>query len=237
MQSRAIPLTASHLRPLASAEAAVAIITSIRLTLATVILLVASSPLPGRVGDHVPEPPETVVLLDFSSSASEHFWKSLKTELERPEIAQFLGRQIFWMRREQFRMGMEFPEVLQVSVQGNCMASEPSDARTLGPLGWVYVVSAQIQPFAFLNCTRIRQYLAPSMRQLTTEEQEDMIARAVARIIAHEVTHILTRNSRHARWGLQKPFLSRGELLGPTIPSGHATRTVFEVKADASTNK
>jgi hypothetical protein len=236
MPSHAIPLTASHLRPLASAEAAVAIITSIRLTLATVILVMAPSPLAASVGDHVPEP-ETVVLLDFLSSASEHFWKSLKTELEKPEIEQFLGRQIFWMRREQFRMGMEFPEVLLVSVQGNCMASEPSDRRTLGPLGWVYVVSAQIQPFAFLNCTRIRQYLAPSMRQLTTEEQEDKIARAVARIIAHEVTHILTRNSRHACWGLQKPFLSRGELLGPTIPSGHATRTVFEVKADASTNK
>jgi hypothetical protein len=192
---------------------------SVRMALACIGLLCASEELAAAAGQHVRQT-DTVVLLDFSSTVPEYFWEVLKAELHRSEIAArpLASSQILWIRKDQFRKGMDFPEILQVSVKGDCMPVEQNHDVAPGPLGWVYQVGDEIQPFAFVNCNRIAYFLAREMRGQTRNEQQNKMARAIARIIIHELTHILTQNIQHTNSGLQRSFLTQAELLRDDLP-------------------
>lgn len=161
----------------------------------------------------------TAVLLDLSSSVPESFWKALEAELERPEITKSLEGPIVWMKREQFQKGMEFPEVFQVRLEGDCAGTGPgADDIAAGPLGWVYVISDQIQPFVFVNCNRVGQALRHALRNEPRAERRQKMARAIARIIAHELNHIVTQDTGHTGIGLQKAYLTPADLVQVTLP-------------------
>ena len=54
---------------------------------------------------------------------------------------------MIWMKRQQFRDGAEYPEVVQVRLRGHCNADLRADWQYAdGPLGWVYLVGGEIQP-------------------------------------------------------------------------------------------
>jgi hypothetical protein len=161
----------------------------------------------------------TAVLLDFSSSVPRSFWEALETEMDRSEIANSLASPIVWMRREQFQKGMEFPEIFQVRLEGDCAGTGPgSDYIAPGPLGWVYVVSGQIQPFVFINCNRVSQAVRHALRNETRAERRQKMARAITRIIGHELTHIITQDAGHSGIGLQKAYLTPANLVQDALP-------------------
>lgn|SRR5437016_2223286 len=163
----------------------------------------------------------TAVLLDFSSSVPESFWEALETELERSEMTKLLQSPIVLMKREQFQKGMEFTEVLQVRLQGDCAGTGGGadyTASASGPLGWVYVVSGQIQPFAFVNCNRVGQAVRPALRNEARAERRQKMARAIARIIGHELTHIITQDTGHTGIGVQKAYLTPANLVQDALP-------------------
>ena len=188
-----------------------------RLAVAWVSLVCAANVVAATATEHINEI-HTAVVLDFSSPMPEYLWEELRTELERTQIAEVLNRKILWMKREQFQKGMNFPEMFQATIQGHCVFIEQGDDAPSGPLGWVYLAADQIQPFAFANCTRIAYLLAPAMRGRPRKEQQNKMARALARVIAHELTHILTQNRRHSASGLQKACLTQAELLRDDLP-------------------
>ena len=191
--------------------------TSLRLAIVFLTIFLASSVL-AATDDGRLTLGYTVVLLDFSYPVSRPFWQDLTTELGDLDIGQSLRAQILWMRREQFHKCIDCRQIIQVSVQGNCMSADGNAEPGSGPLGWVYVVGDQIQPFAFVNCNRLRYLLRTAMRDRARREQQNKMARALARIIKHELTHILTQDSRHSVSGLQKAYLTQADLLREAFP-------------------
>jgi hypothetical protein len=90
-------------------------------------------------------------------------------------------------------------------------------------LGWVRLNHGHIEHFIHVECTRLAQTLASQTYGLDRDQQDRLMARAIARVILHEWIHIATQNSGHARDGLAKAAFSPRDLIAETVspPAGH----------------
>ena len=136
--------------------------------------------------------------------------QTLKADLERQEIPGLMREGPIWLKQEEYYPGMDFPEIVQVRLEGDCWSGEQhAHSVTPGPLGWVHQVDGRIQPFVFVNCDRITGTLEVELRGKTACERREKLARAISRVITHELIHIGTQDARHRE---QKPYLSSREL-------------------------
>jgi hypothetical protein len=155
----------------------------------------------------------TAVLFEFQGPVSEPVWEELKNELDRNAAPAWPDRPMIWMKRQQFQKNMEYPDVVQVRLRGHCQAELTADWQfSEGPLGWVYMTKEGIQPIAYVNCDRIGQTLERELRGMSFRERQQKFARAISRVVAHELTHIFTQRAKHSSGGLERAYLSAGEL-------------------------
>ena len=165
------------------------------------------------------EPPavvyDTLVIVDFPSPACSGFWPALQSELQRSAIPHVLTGSVLWITRDEFQKGMEFKRAYQILFHGDCGMGAPSNSQEQprGPLGWVLMVSDQIQPFVYVDCDRVREMLRRDLRDKATAERRRIFARAILRIVVHEMTHIATQSPLHEARGLQKAQVSSSDLL------------------------
>jgi hypothetical protein len=83
-----------------------------------------------------------------------------------------------------------------------------------GALGWTHVSDGVILPFADVDCDRIRSFVQKDLMFVPAAEREFVFARAVARVLAHELYHIFTQTAHHASDGVGKSAFTVQELLG-----------------------
>lgn len=169
-------------------------------------------PASGKAAREVGSEATTAVLFEFAKPVPDAFWETLKGELDANAAPVWPERSAIWMKRDEFRQGMEYPEIVQVRLLGHC--GEPSVTGRFGegPLGWAKVTDGEIQPVAYVNCDRIAQTLESELRGANGKERRQKFARAVARVVGHELTHIFQQNRKHSASGLQKAYLTAGEL-------------------------
>jgi hypothetical protein len=161
-------------------------------------------------------PARTAVLFDFSKPVPESFWEALKGELEQNTAPIWPERSMTWMKRQQFQKGMEYPEVIQVRLRGHCNLDLPTGRPFAGgPLGWVYMytINGEIQPIAYVNCDEIAQTLEHELRGTSSKEQRQKFARAISRVVAHELTHIFQQSAKHNPSGLERARLTPADLI------------------------
>jgi hypothetical protein len=157
----------------------------------------------------------TLVIVDFPSRACAALWPALQSEFEQSKAPELLGGSVVWMTQDQFQEGMEFRLIYEIKLRGNCRLDAPSDNQiaTGTPLGWVFMVNENIQPFIFVDCDRLIQMLHRELRNKPIAECRRILARAISRIIVHEMTHIVTQSPLHAKSGLQKAHVTPHDLL------------------------
>jgi hypothetical protein len=108
---------------------------------------------------------------------------------------------------------------VQVRLRGHCKAELTAGWQFAdGPLGWVYMTKEGIQPIAYVNCDRIGQTLEHELRGMSFRERQQKFARAISRVVAHELTHIFTQRAKHSSSGLQRAYLTAGELTKEGLP-------------------
>jgi hypothetical protein len=152
----------------------------------------------------------------YSQAAFQEMERELTTLMEpsavRPE----------WHDRRDITQSDSFQRLVMVNFHGRCRA-EPAAAPAGGdrPLGWTHVVDGRVLPFSDVECDRVRASIhsANGMRQLS----DLVLGRALARVLAHELYHVLARTSTHPSVGLAKRSLSGLELSSDRLelnPSG-----------------
>jgi hypothetical protein len=116
-----------------------------------------------------------------------------------------------WHDRRDITPSDSFQSLVMVNFHGRCRV-EPAAALADGdkPLAWTHVVDGKVLPFSDVECDRVRASIhsANGMRQLS----DLVLGRALARVLAHELYHVLARTSTHAGAGLAKRSLSGLEL-------------------------
>jgi len=105
-----------------------------------------------------------------------------------------------------------------VRIHGVCRVSVR--ARQGGfelPLGWVDRVDGQMLAIIHVDCSRIGQALARIAIDPGSVETRQMYARAIARVVRHELRHVLLNTANHEKRGEDKAALTAEELVAPSF--------------------
>jgi hypothetical protein len=169
----------------------------------------------------LPSPAGTTILFTADPQVSDTLWEPLYAAIrlgikEHAEEFRQLGitSQPHLLRRSEIALGAEFPLLLQVRLEGRCdiPVQAPHFMRAKGPLGWVFLVNGKIQPFIFVDCTRLAQVLNPLTLGENAARRQRLMNIAIANVVLHEWIHIASQSSRHSRHGLMQEQLSNREL-------------------------
>jgi hypothetical protein len=101
-----------------------------------------------------------------------------------------------------------------IHFKGACNAADlRPDPGYPGPLGWTHVSDGEILPFIDVNCEGIRLFVQHDLIALPAAEREETFGRAVARVVAHELYHLLANTKAHRGSGIGKAAYNVGDLL------------------------
>lgn len=132
------------------------------------------------------------------------------TATMRAEVQRLLtpaGIEIVWKNSEDRKAGEDF-EMLAVGVfDGSCSAA-PASTDTVSSLADTSVSNGRILPFFHVDCARV-------VRMLGAPAEPAAVGRALARVIAHELYHIVAQTADHHDTGVAKAVFSARDLVNP----------------------
>ena len=80
-------------------------------------------------------------------------------------------------------------------------------------LGSTYISDGSILPFADVNCEQVRGFLQRELGALHRQTAEELLGRALGRVVAHELYHVLAKTVVHAASGVAKAAFSIQDLV------------------------
>ncbi len=132
-----------------------------------------------------------------------------------------------------------------IRLQGDCHADarlpfdlQLTSAHDPEALGTTHVSNGVVLPFADIRCDQVRRFIQAPLRSGHNREiREQMLGRALARVIAHELYHILLRTKSHGKTGVARATQTAAQLVAPRISFSRADerRLSSEVAQSAST--
>jgi hypothetical protein len=144
------------------------------------------------------------IFFRFESTYSDIALQEMKRELG--PIMEQSGYRLEWRNRDEAITPDSFDDLVVVDFRGTCLmeaAGLPHDRG--GPLGWTHVADGTVLPFSAVECDRVRSALHSA--------SDVVLGRALARVLAHELYHVLAQTVTHQKTGITRPSLSRADLV------------------------
>jgi hypothetical protein len=112
-------------------------------------------------------------------------------------------------------------QIAIIELRGQCGPGAP--ARAVPPpvgegseaLGQTHMVNGKVLPIADVLCDAVHQLVDRDLRTAPAGAREELLGRALGRVLAHELYHIILRTTDHAHGGLRRSALTSAELLAP----------------------
>lgn len=124
-----------------------------------------------------------------------------------------LDRGVELLRGDTIVRGLQVEKPISVYLHGDCILSPVLRTASLKPLGWVWRVRGEIEPFIHVDCAEIARVLEPLAAGMNRERRARVMAEAIARVILHEWVHVATQNAGHTAKGLSKAEFGATDLL------------------------
>jgi hypothetical protein len=140
---------------------------------------------------------------------------ALQTELQR--VMTPADIEVTWVpSAPDKRESPEFQLAVVGTFDGDCsvenLPEQPGRTVRDVKLAESSVSNGRVFPFFRVDCDHIIQTLSPDLRSLSVPMRENILGRALARAIAHEIYHILGQTTGHEKSGIAKASLSRSDL-------------------------
>jgi hypothetical protein len=87
-----------------------------------------------------------------------------------------------------------------------------------GPLAVTRMIGGEVQPFGEVECDRVVDWASHAMSDSDCGQGDLLIGRAMGRVVAHELIHMLTKSTTHGVEGVEKPALSGKQLITGYLP-------------------
>ncbi len=173
--------------------------------------LVVLSSLPLAAAQAAPGP--LTVILDLRGAHYEI--RSIREmEFEAQRILAPAGLRLDWLLKENVPAFAQFDSLVIFKVTGNCVIEpEPALFDERGPLAFTSSSDDVVLPFGELRCDRLRASLQRVFTGSDYERGDLLMGRALGRVMAHEVYHMITRDPSHSAEGIAKKALSANQLL------------------------
>ena len=158
---------------------------------------------------------DVTVVIDFDGPHSERSVQQMKRETE--DIVKSSGVHLDWRLRQEAGRN-DFVNLVVVHFAGNCVL-DPATALPDegGPLAFTYSSDGQVLSFSKVACDRVAASVRPAMWGDDFARPDYLMGRALGRVVAHELVHILTRSGTHGEDGVAQPALSGGQLIGAPL--------------------
>lgn len=161
------------------------------------------------------------IFMQFQNGVSAEALQQM--QLDSEALMESVGVQLDWRFLNDGKDYDHVSELVVAKFHGLCeMSSSLEPLKTDGALGWTHTTDGEVLPFTNIECDRVRRFIYRSVRREGWLAREQALGRAMARVIAHELYHILTNTMSHAADGVAKPYYTPGELLdaGMAFQSG-----------------
>lgn len=160
------------------------------------------------------QPSALSIYLPNATSQPADVVQSAQAELSR--VLERLEMQINW--RNMPEEGGEAALLVVARFAGSCSFADYNPAKAINanaglPLASTAVTDGKVLPFVTLECNRVRDRIAPLAVGWKAGERNAALGRAVGRVLAHEIYHVLTGDLKHAREGVAASCVSARELL------------------------
>jgi hypothetical protein len=130
----------------------------------------------------------------------------METEVDR--LMAPAGLTVVWKSTTAPRSGENFELLAVASFDGSCATSANVPAPANVSLADTSVSEGHVLPFFHVDCSRLSQMLGPHAGSA-------MIGRALGRVIAHELYHIIAQTKDHHDTGVAKAAFSFKDLTNP----------------------
>jgi predicted thioredoxin/glutaredoxin len=106
-----------------------------------------------------------------------------------------------------------------MTFKGTCVFNPmPMVVDELGPYAITRTTGGEVQPFGEVDCDHVVSSLHNAMTSSDFAKADLLLGRALGRIVAHELVHMLTRSRQHGKEGVEKAALSARQLISETLP-------------------
>lgn len=127
-------------------------------------------------------------------------------------------RRVEFIDRKELRAGVDVADLTVVKFRGNCrMEVEPVFLDERGPLAFAHTSGGEVLPFAEVLCDRVRRAARSAMHGGDFAKGQELMGRAMARVLAHEIWHVNTNSTGHAKSGVARRELSGKQLIAERL--------------------
>jgi hypothetical protein len=133
------------------------------------------------------------------------------SQFMRSELQQVLspaGIEVVWKSLAARKAGENFDLVAVVAFDGSCAGGEAVPTPSSASLADTSIADGHVLPFFRIDCTRLVGILGPRVGQ-------EILGRALGRLAAHEIYHIVAQTTEHQETGIAKAAFSIRDLTAP----------------------
>jgi hypothetical protein len=159
------------------------------------------------------------VLLDFEDANQSVSLARLQKDLQA--ILANTGLKLDVRFKQDVAAHAEFQQLVVFKMKGHCTArplpiAALSDER--GALAMTYSSDGTLLPFGAVECDRVRESLERVLGRNASYVHQNAYSTAIARVMAHEIYHMMGNSKQHTRDGVTKRSLSSRELYEGVLP-------------------
>jgi hypothetical protein len=174
----------------------------------TLLLLASIATIPAFARD-------LTVLLDIEHNHSQRALAEMRKELSKVFKPTSLNVDVR-LRRET-KPDETFNDVVLVKLKGTCRMQNFAplmDER--GPFAWTHTVDGKILPFSEVACDHIARSIQQAMGY-DAGDRDRLLGRALARVMAHEIVHMVGKCADHSQAGVFRHALSGRQLIADKL--------------------
>lgn len=134
-------------------------------------------------------------------------------------IMQTAGYRVEWQGRGG---SVDAPLLVVVEFEGVCAAEAGRGSDASSKLARTPVADGRVLPFSTVACGALRQVVGPTIAGQAPAMREFLMGRAMARVVAHELYHVLAGTTEHSGTGIARSCYTASDLVGERFGFGEA---------------
>src|SRR5271165_116793 len=154
---------------------------------------------------------DVTVIVNFKGSYSAPAIKEMQREAG--EIIKTSGIRLGWRLRSE-AADSTFNDLVVMTFKGACVFNPmPMLVDELGPYAITRTTGGEVQPFGEVDCDHVVSSMHSAMSGADYAKADILLGRALGRIVAHELVHMLTKSKQHGKEGVERAALSARQLI------------------------
>jgi hypothetical protein len=157
--------------------------------------------------------PRIGIFLDFDRNPSESSIQAMQREVA--DALGAIGAQFSWLTLNSDNRAETFDELAILHFLGDCRMEKLAGTAGVEPmtLGQTDMVSGSVSAYSRVECDQIKTCISGLLGSACPRDRDAAFGRALGRVVAHELFHILGKTTEHARSGVSKGVQTSFDLI------------------------